>query len=89
MVLCISNLKVRWFLLFFFWFLTTSRIPHLPSHLLSLQYDRGAASSAQVRSGDGKQLEVGGAAGSTVRDLSEMKDPSEMKALVSELSVFF
>ncbi|XP_036932690.1 peripherin isoform X2 [Acanthopagrus latus] len=51
----------------------------------SLQYDRGAASSAQVRSGDGKQLEVGGAAGSTVRDLSEMKDPSEMKALISEL----
>ncbi|XP_073343515.1 vimentin [Pagrus major] len=51
----------------------------------SLQYEFGAASSAVVPSGDGKQLEVGGAAGSTVKDLSKIKDPSEMKALVSEL----
>ncbi|XP_076595706.1 vimentin [Chaetodon auriga] len=51
----------------------------------SLQYERGAASSAVVHSADGKQLEVGGAAGSTVKDLSEMKDVSEMKMLISEL----
>lgn len=68
---------------------SSSLIPHLLFHLLSLQYDLGAASSAEVRSGDGKQLEVGGAAGSTVKDLSEIKDPREMKALVSGRSFFF
>lgn len=61
---------------------TTALIPHL----LSSQYECGAASSAVVHSADGKQLEVGGAAGSTVKDLSEIKDVSEMKMLVSGLS---
>ncbi|XP_042348733.1 neurofilament medium polypeptide [Plectropomus leopardus] len=51
----------------------------------SLQYQCGAASSAVVRHGDGKQLEVGGAAGSAVKDLSEIKDVGEMKMLISEL----
>ncbi|XP_044060897.1 type III intermediate filament [Siniperca chuatsi] len=51
----------------------------------SLQYECGAASSAVVRSGDGRQLEVGGAVGSRVKDLPKMKDIGEMKMLVSEL----
>ncbi|XP_074505507.1 vimentin [Sebastes fasciatus] len=51
----------------------------------SLQYECGAASSAVVRSGDGKQLEVGGAGGSIVKDVSKIKDIGEMKMLISEL----
>ncbi|XP_035525468.1 low molecular weight neuronal intermediate filament [Morone saxatilis] len=51
----------------------------------SLQYECGAGSSAVVRSGDGKQLEVGGAVGSTVKDLPKTKDIGEMKTLISEL----
>ncbi|CAJ1058883.1 plasticin [Xyrichtys novacula] len=51
----------------------------------SLQFECGAASSAVVPVGDGKQLEVGGAGGSTVRDLPKIKDSSEMKMLISEL----
>ncbi|TNN63403.1 Vimentin [Liparis tanakae] len=47
--------------------------------------DCGAASSAVSRSGDGKQLEGGGAGGRRVRDVSKMKDGSEMKTLISEL----
>ncbi|XP_070769944.1 alpha-internexin [Enoplosus armatus] len=49
----------------------------------SLQYECGAASSAVVLRGDGRQLEVGGAAGSA--DSPTMKDISEMKMLISEL----
>lgn len=60
---------------------TTAVIPHL----LSLQYECGAASSAVVRSGDGKQLEEEGAVGSTVKDVPKTKDISEMKMLVSGL----
>lgn len=55
-------------------------------HFLSLQCDCGAASSAVSRRGDGKQLEVEGAGGPTVRDVSKIKDSSEMKMLVSELT---
>lgn len=51
---------------------------------LSLQYECGAVSSAVVRSGDGKQLEVGAAVGSTGKDVSKIKDAGEMKMLVSE-----
>ncbi|KAF3838630.1 hypothetical protein F7725_010398 [Dissostichus mawsoni] len=51
----------------------------------SLQFECGAASSAVVPRGDGKQLQVGGAAGSTVKDLSKMKDVSEVKKLLAEL----
>ncbi|XP_056295354.1 desmin [Pseudoliparis swirei] len=51
----------------------------------SLQCDCGAASSAVSRRGDGKQLEVEGAGGPTVRDVSKIKDSSEMKMLISEL----
>ncbi|XP_049441366.1 desmin [Epinephelus fuscoguttatus] len=51
----------------------------------SLQYECGAASSAGVHRGDGKQLEAGGAAGSTVKDLSKIKDVSEIKMLISKL----
>ncbi|XP_040904300.1 peripherin [Toxotes jaculatrix] len=51
----------------------------------SLQYECGTASSAVVRSGDGKQLEVGEAAGSRVKDVPKIKDISEMKMLISEL----
>lgn len=39
-----------------------------------------------VRSGDGKQLEVGGAGGSIVKDMSKIKDIGEMKMLVSGLA---
>ncbi|XP_022070250.1 LOW QUALITY PROTEIN: desmin [Acanthochromis polyacanthus] len=51
----------------------------------SLQYECGASSSAVVRSGDGKKLEVGGTVGSAVKDLSKMKDVGEIKMLISEL----
>ncbi|XP_034545673.1 plasticin [Notolabrus celidotus] len=51
----------------------------------SLQFECGAASSAVVPRGDGKQLEVGGAGVSGVRDLSKIKDSGEMKTLISEL----
>ncbi|XP_045886392.1 desmin [Micropterus dolomieu] len=51
----------------------------------SLQYECGAASSAVVHSDDGRQLEVGGAVGSTVKDLPKIKDISEIKMLISEL----
>ncbi|XP_059202588.1 neurofilament medium polypeptide [Centropristis striata] len=51
----------------------------------SLQFECGAASSAVVRPGDGKQLEVGGAAGSAVKDVSKIKDVSELEMLLSEL----
>ncbi|XP_033994244.1 type III intermediate filament [Trematomus bernacchii] len=51
----------------------------------SLQFECGAASSAVVPRGDGKQLQVGGATGSTVKDLSKMKDVSEVKKLIAEL----
>uniref|UniRef100_UPI0037E82A53 alpha-internexin n=1 Tax=Semicossyphus pulcher TaxID=241346 RepID=UPI0037E82A53 len=50
-----------------------------------LQFECGAVSSALVPSGDGKQLEVGGAVGSTVKDPSKIKDVSELKMLISEL----
>ncbi|XP_069026686.1 vimentin [Embiotoca jacksoni] len=51
----------------------------------NLQYECGASSSAVVRRDDGKELEVGGTVGSTVKDLPEIKDASEMKMLISEL----
>nr|XP_046261630.1 vimentin isoform X2 [Scatophagus argus] len=51
----------------------------------SLQYECGAASSVVVRSADDKQLEVGGALGSTVKDLPKIKDVNEMKMLISQL----
>lgn len=51
----------------------------------SLQYECGASSSAVVRAGDGKKLEVGGTGGSTVKDLSKIKDVGEIKKLISEL----
>lgn len=38
-----------------------------------------------VRSDDRKNLEVGGSEGSAVKDLSKIKDASEIKALVSGL----
>ncbi|XP_063342048.1 desmin [Pelmatolapia mariae] len=49
----------------------------------TLQYECGAASSAVVHSGDGK--EVGGTGGSTVKDLTKIKDVGEIKMLISEL----
>ncbi|XP_030000637.1 peripherin [Sphaeramia orbicularis] len=52
----------------------------------SLQYECGASSAAVVRRGDGKQLEVGGAVGSMVKGLPQIKDISEMKMLISELN---
>ncbi|KAM7417372.1 hypothetical protein PAMA_017162 [Pampus argenteus] len=51
----------------------------------SLQFERGVSSSAVVHSEDGKHLGVGGAVGSTVKDLSKIKDISEIKMLISEL----
>ncbi|XP_074530672.1 vimentin [Halichoeres trimaculatus] len=51
----------------------------------SLQFKCGAASSAVVPRGDGKQLEVGGTGVSGVSDLSKIKDSSELKTLISEL----
>ncbi|XP_041654235.1 desmin [Cheilinus undulatus] len=51
----------------------------------SLQFECGAVSLALVPIGDGKQLEVGGAAGSRVKDPSKIKDIREMKMLISEL----
>ncbi|XP_029297665.1 type III intermediate filament [Cottoperca gobio] len=51
----------------------------------SLQFECGAASSAVVRRGDGKQLEVGGAGGSRVKDQSKITDASELKMLIAEL----
>lgn len=59
----------------------------LTSHLVSLQYECGAASSAVVHSGDGK--EVGGTGGSTVKDLTKIKDAGEIKMLVSVLPLPF
>ncbi|KAM7000227.1 alpha-internexin [Tautogolabrus adspersus] len=50
----------------------------------SLQFE-SSASSAVVSSGEGKQLEVGGAAGSTVKNLPKITDISEIKMLISEL----
>ncbi|XP_060904449.1 desmin [Labrus mixtus] len=50
----------------------------------SLQFE-SSASSAVVPSGEGKQMEVGGAAGSTVKNLPKITDISEMKTLISEL----
>ncbi|KAK5864593.1 hypothetical protein PBY51_015824 [Eleginops maclovinus] len=51
----------------------------------SLQFECGAASSAVVPRGEGKQLDVGGAAGSAGKDLSKMKDVGEVKRLIAEL----
>ncbi|XP_026001549.1 peripherin [Astatotilapia calliptera] len=51
----------------------------------TLQYECGAASSAVVHSGDGKEVEVGGTGGSTVKDLTKIKDAGEIKMLISEL----
>ncbi|TKS72181.1 Vimentin [Collichthys lucidus] len=51
----------------------------------NLQYECDAPSSAVVRSSDGKQLEAGGAAGSTVKALPKITDIGEMKILISEL----
>ncbi|XP_039872460.1 peripherin [Simochromis diagramma] len=51
----------------------------------ALQYECGAASSAVVHSGDGKEVEVGGTGGSTVKDLTKIKDVGEIKMLISEL----
>ncbi|XP_039976074.1 desmin [Xiphias gladius] len=51
----------------------------------SLQYECGADSSAVVQCGDGKQLEVGEAVRSMVKDLPKIKDIREMKMLISEL----
>lgn len=61
----------------------------LTSHLVSLQYECGAASSAVVHSGDGKEVEVGGTGGSTVKDLTKIKDVGEIKMLVSVLPLPF
>lgn len=53
---------------------------------MSLQYECGAGSFAAVRSADdGKQLEEGGAAGSTVKHSPEITDVGEVKTLVSGL----
>ncbi|XP_060934940.1 peripherin [Limanda limanda] len=49
----------------------------------SLQF--GAASSAAVRGGDRKQLEVGAAEGSKVTDSPKIQDVGELKMLISEL----
>ncbi|XP_031718574.1 desmin [Anarrhichthys ocellatus] len=51
----------------------------------SLQCECGAASSAVSRQVDGKQLAEGRAGGSTVKDVSKIKDISEIKMLISEL----
>ncbi|XP_019133928.1 peripherin [Larimichthys crocea] len=51
----------------------------------NLQYECDAPSFAVVRSSDGKQLEAGGAAGSTVKALPKITDIGEMKMLISEL----
>ncbi|XP_072292639.1 alpha-internexin [Eucyclogobius newberryi] len=51
----------------------------------SLQFECGVSSSAMVSSDDGKLLEAGRAAGSMVKSPLQIKDISEMKALVSEL----
>ncbi|KAM9741826.1 vimentin [Menidia menidia] len=51
----------------------------------SLQFECGASASAVVQGHDGKKLEVGGTAGSTVKDLPEIKDVGEMKTWISEL----
>ncbi|XP_034454059.1 desmin [Hippoglossus hippoglossus] len=51
----------------------------------SLQYECGAASSAAVRGGDRKQLEVGAAVGSKVTDLPKIQDVGELKMLIPEL----
>lgn len=56
---------------------------------MSLQYECGAASSAVVHSGDGKEVEVGGTGGSTVKDLTKIKDVGEIKMLVSVLPLPF
>lgn len=56
---------------------------------MSLQYECGAASSAVVRSGDGKEVEVAGTGGSTVKDLTKIKDVGEIKMLVSVLPLPF
>lgn len=74
----------------FFFFISAAHTftAALIPHLLSLQYKCGAASSAVVLSGDGKQLEVGGDVGSTVKDLSKIKDVGEIEMLVSGLFFF-
>ncbi|XP_029972758.1 neurofilament light polypeptide [Salarias fasciatus] len=51
----------------------------------SLQFECGASSSAVALHADGKELEVGGTARSTVKDLSKIKDVGEMKDLISRL----
>ncbi|XP_026212963.1 vimentin isoform X2 [Anabas testudineus] len=51
----------------------------------SLQCECDALASAVVRSGDGKQLEMRAAAGSTVKDEPKVKDITDTKMLVSEL----
>ncbi|XP_076005386.1 desmin, partial [Genypterus blacodes] len=51
----------------------------------SLQYDCGVSSSAVVPKGDGKQVEVGGAVASRVKDLPETMDINQVKMLVSKL----
>lgn len=42
-----------------------------------------------VHSGDGKEVEVGGTGGSTVKDLTKIKDVGEIKMLVSVLPLPF
>jgi len=55
----------------------------------SLQFERGASSSAVVPSGDGKQVGVGGAVGSKTKDISEMKMLiSELQKELSELEKY-
>ncbi|KAM3613293.1 uncharacterized protein V6R79_023539 [Siganus canaliculatus] len=51
----------------------------------SLQYECGVVCSAAVHSADGKRVEVGGTERSSVNDLPQIKDVSEMKILISEL----
>nr|XP_015803408.2 vimentin [Nothobranchius furzeri] len=51
----------------------------------SLQFEGSTSSSAVARRGDGNRLEGGGAEGSRVKNLPEIKDVSEMNALISEL----
>ncbi|KAM3867008.1 vimentin [Diretmus argenteus] len=51
----------------------------------SLQYECGASSSAVVPNGNGKQVEMGRAVGSKVKDVAKTMDINELTKLIAEL----
>ncbi|XP_071772230.2 uncharacterized protein vimr2 [Centroberyx gerrardi] len=57
----------------------------LAESLQCVCYECGASSSAVVANGDGRQMVIGGAAGSKVKGSPKIMDINELKKLISEL----